>query len=247
MDLTGNFSFARNNVVFKDEPAVVVPWQRTTGHPYGAWLMYDCIGVFKDQPAVDAYPHWSGAAPGDLIFRNVSGDDKITSDDRILMDNTDAPEIFYGAMLDATWKDFTLSVQIQGQGKYLRQNISDERRGESGNYMKWQYNNRWTKENPNTDIARAYERNNYYWAFSVNMNNYWLDNTAYCRLKNLVLSYNIPSKLYRGLGISKASVYITGNNLALIYTGTKKFDPETDGIAAYPNMKTFAFGANVTF
>jgi hypothetical protein len=209
--------------------------------------MYDCIGVFADQAAVDAYPHWSGAKPGDLIFRDVSGDGTITGDDRILIDNVDYPETTYGLNVDLTWKDFALTAMLQGTGKFYRQNIYDERRGEAGNYMKWTYDNRWQNPGDVTDIARSYNRNDYYWAFSVNMNDYFLDNTAFCRLRNVVLTYNIPTQLYKRLGISKASVYFTGNNLALLYAATRKWDPEASGPGVYPTMKTFAFGANISF
>ena len=248
IDLTGNFSWNRNEVVFQDEPERSVPWQVTTGHPYGAWLMYDAIGIFADQAQVDATTaKWSGAKPGDVIFRDVSGDGLITGDDRILIDHTDAPETFFGINLDATWKDLTLTILVQGQGEYLRFNHYDERRGEAGNYYQWTYDNRWTPTNTVTDIARAFNRNDYYWAHAVNMNTYWLDNVAYTRLKNVVLTYNLPGKLYKPLGIARASVYFSGNNLALLYAATKKFDPEVNGAGVYPAMKTFAVGANITF
>ena len=248
LSILGNFSYNHNEVVYKDEPERVVPWQTETGHSYGAWLMYDAVGIFADQAAVDAYPaKWTGAKPGDVIFRDVSGDGKITSDDRILMDRVDYPEIFYGVTLEATWKDFSLQILVQGQGEYLRQNIYDERRGEAGNYMQWTYDNRWTPTNTNTDIARAYNRNDLYWNFSTNMSTYWLDNTAYCRLKNLILTYRIPGKITKKAGIAGASVSITGNNLALLYAATKKWDPEATGPGVYPTMKTFAIGANISF
>jgi TonB-linked SusC/RagA family outer membrane protein len=246
-DLTGNYSWNRNKVVFQDEPPKSVEWQRVTGHPYGAWLMYDAIGIFADQAAVDAYPHWKDAKPGDVIFRDVNDDGSITGDDRILVDHTDAPETFYGINLDASWKDFTLTVLVQGQGKFLRFNHYDERRGEAGNYFQWTYDGRWTPENTVTNIGRAFNRNDYYWGHAVNMSTYWLDNVAYTRLKNVVLTYSIPTRLYKSLGISKASIYFSGNNLALLYSATKKFDPEVNGAGVYPAMKTFAVGANITF
>jgi TonB-dependent starch-binding outer membrane protein SusC len=218
-----------------------------TGHPYGAWLMYDAIGIFSNQGDLDSYPHWNNAKPGDVKFRDVNGDEKIDGNDRILVDNVDAPENYYGLNLDATWKDFTLTILVQGQGKYLRFNHYDERRGEAGNYFQWTYDGRWQKEGDVTNVARAFNRNDYYWAHAVQMSTYWLDNVAYTRLKNVVLTYNIPSKLYTKLGISRANVYFSGNNLALLYTATKKFDPEVNGAGVYPAMKTFAVGANVTF
>ncbi|HLN56714.1 MAG TPA: TonB-dependent receptor [Bacteroidales bacterium] len=247
LDVSANFSHNHNEVVFMDEPVRAKPWQQVTGHPYGAWLMYDAIGIFADQGELDSYAHWNNAKPGDVKFRDVDENGKIDGDDRILIDNVDAPENYYGVNLDATWKDFTLTVLVQGQGKYLRFNHYDERRGEAGNYFQWTYDNRWTPENTKTDVARAFNRNDYYWAHAVNMSTYWLDNVAYTRLKNVVLTYNIPSKLYSRLGISRASIYFSGNNLALLYSATKKFDPEVNGAGVYPAMKTFAFGANVSF
>ena len=67
-------------------------------------MLYDAIGIFDDHDAVDAYPHWANAKPGDVIFRDVNDDGIINADDRILVDYTDGPRTFYGATFDATWK-----------------------------------------------------------------------------------------------------------------------------------------------
>jgi TonB-dependent starch-binding outer membrane protein SusC len=247
LDLSVNYSYNHNEVVFQDEPVRAVPWQQTTGHPYNAWLMYNAIGIFADQAAIDAYPHWSTAKPGDVIFEDVSGDGIINGDDRILIDEVDAPETYYGVNLDAKYKDFSLSVLIQGQGKYLRNKNYDNRRGEAGNYMKWTYENRWTPDNTVTDIARSYNRDDYYWSPDVQMSTYWLSNVAYCRLKSLVLTYNVPSSIYKKLGIANASIYVSGNNLALLYRAQKIWDPEALNPGVYPTMKTIAVGANIAF
>lgn len=265
LDVGGNFSFNRNRVVFNDEPERAVAWQRRTGHPYGARLMYRAIGVFKDQDAIQNYPTWgerqdanglwipdpktglkqTTAMPGDLIFEDVNKDGKINSDDQILVDGCDAPEITYGLNFDLRWKSFTLSVLFQGQGTYYKENITDDRRGEAGNYPKWLYEDRWSVNNIDGAIPRPFNRSDQYW--KSNQNTFWFDNTAYLRLKNLVLGYDIPVKYFRAIGITRANVYFSGNNLALLYTATKKFDPEVDGINVYPAMKTFAIGANITF
>lgn len=247
IDITGNFSWNRNEVVFMDEPERSVPWQVRTGHPYGATLLYNCLGVFADDAAVDAYPSLPGAKPGDLIFEDYDKNGVIDANDRILVDNTDAPEVFYGGSIDVTWKAFSLSMLIQGQGKYMVPRYSDNRRGEAGNYFLWQFENRWTPENRNTDISRAYNRGDQYWNFDSRRSTYWYDNMAYTRLKNLVLTYTIPSQIYKSLGISRASIYFSGNNLALLWSAQKNFDPEIANPMQYPAMKTFAFGANVTF
>lgn len=246
-DITGNIAYNHNSVVFMDEPERAVPWQQRTGHPYGAQLLYEAIGVFADQAAVDSYPSWANAKPGDVIFKDVSGDGVLNSDDRILLDKTDAPEIFYGITFDVTYKSWNLSVLAQGQGTYYRMNIADGRRGEAGNYMQWQFDNRWTPENTNTDVARAYNRDDLYWAFGVNNSTYHWDNMAYCRLKNAVLTYTLPKNMVESIGLSRASVYFAGNNLFLIYAAQKNFDPEIGAPMTYPAVKTFALGVRVTF
>lgn len=247
IDVTGNIAYNHNEIVSIDEPKRAQPWQQLTGHSYGAWLMYDAIGIYKDQAQVDATPHVSGAKPGDVIFKDVSGDGEITGDDRVLFDRVDAPEIFYGGNVTVGFGAFTFSAQIQGQGEFLKNSQYDNRRGEAGNYFKWQFENRWTPTNTETSIARAYNRDDLYWSPDVRMNDYWLENTAYCRLKNASVNYAIPTRFYSKVGIARANIYFTGNNLALIYSATDKWDPETNNAGVYPTMKTFAIGANITF
>jgi len=243
----GNFSYNKNEVVFMDEPEKAVPWQQLTGHPYGAQLMYNAIGIYKDQAQVDGTPHLPGTKPGDVIFEDVSGDNQITGDDRILVDNYDYPFAFYGINMDATWKGFTLSILLQGQGKQYKRSQYDNRRGEAGNYYQWQFDNRWTPSNTETDVARAYNRDDLYWSPDVRMSTYWLENCSYMRLKNIVLNYAIPSEYYSKAGIAKISVYVSGNDVALLYTANKIWDPEANNPGVYPLMKTFAIGANITF
>lgn len=248
-NLTGNISYNHNEVVFMDEPERAVPWQERTGHAYGVDLVYNAIGIFKDEAEVNSMPHWSGAKPGDVIFEDVSGDGKITTDDKILLDKTDAPEIFYGINLDVSYKNWNLTVLAQGQGTYYRLNIADGRRGEAGNYLQWEFDNRWTPTNTETDVARAYNRADLYWTFANGnqRSTYHYDNMAYCRLKNAVLTYTIPSNLVQKVGLSRASVYFAGNNLFLIYAAQKNFDPEIGAPLTYPAVRTLAIGARVTF
>ncbi len=79
------------------------------------------------------------------------------------------------------------------------------------------------------------------------MSTYHLDNMAYCRLKNVVLTYTIPSTIFGNLGVSRAQIFFAGNNLALLYAAQKNFDPEIGAPMTYPAVKTFALGVKVTF
>ena len=249
--LSGNVGYSRNKLVYIDEVDPPVEWQRKTGLPYGTRLMYEAIGIYRDEAQVASTPHWTGAGPGDIIFKNMRNEQlgennmDIMANDRIMVDHTVMPDLFYGANLDLSWKNFTLAVLLQGQGKYLKKNFADDRRGEGGNYFKWMYEDRWTPENPNGKNPRPWDRSNQY--FTAQENTFWWDNTAYLRLKNVVLSYSIPARYYRSVGISNINVYFSANNLAYLWTGTDKFDPEVDNANSYPTMRTLAIGANITF
>ena len=84
------------------------------------------------------------------------------------------------------------------------------------------------------------------------VNNRYLQNTAYCRLKNLTVGYTLPVDLTRKARIDRVRVYFSGDNL-VTWTALKSkyIDPEqfsTDGSArVYPFAKTFSFGLDITF
>ena len=82
--------------------------------PIDSGLYYEAIGIFKDQAAVDAYPHWAGARPGDIIFKDVNGDDVIDGNDRVRNDKSRTPRFTGGLNVDLGYKDFDLSFLLQG-------------------------------------------------------------------------------------------------------------------------------------
>jgi hypothetical protein len=65
-------------------------------------------------------------------------------------------------------------------------------------------------------------------------------------LQNVSLGYNIPKKIMRNI-FSAARLHLDAQNLA-VFTPYKGVDPETDSYtAAYPYIRTFTVGLNVTF
>lgn len=246
LDLTGNLSIAKNKVKFMDEPERSVEWQRETGHPYGTKLVYKAIGIFKSQAEVDAYPHWPGAKPGDVIFEDYKADGVIDADDRILLDKTDAPELFYGIKLDLSYKNWSFSALAQGQGNYYVSSISGNR-GIGQNVFKWIADGYWTPENSNSNKARPFHRADQYWSYQTNLSTYWFDNMAYLRLKNLMVNYTIPQSISKKAGISRADVYAAGYNLFLIYSAQRNYDPEVANPQGYPAMRSFNLGVKLTF
>lgn len=239
-----NGGYSKNEVIFLDEPPNVLPWQTVTGRPYDTRIMYKAIGVFKDQAAVDAYPHWPDAQPGDIIFEDVNRDGKIDSDDRIRLENNTIPRFQGGFTLDMQYKGFDFNLLFQGATgarSYIR-----TQSGDFGNFLQEFADGRWTTENPNSEKPRTFNREDEYWIAQANT--YWFRNTDYLRLKNIQLGYSFPAALVQKVSMKTARIYVNAINLFTI-DKFKVFDPETDNQDAtvYPQKKTFNVGVNVTF
>lgn len=261
--INGNLAFARNKVVEFDEPASQVPWQRLTGHPQGTQLLYKSMGIFRDEDQVSKTPHVPGARPGDIIIEDYDGDGEITTDDRILFPKSVNPEITYGISFNVQYKSWALSGLVQGAGKAVRR-VYQELQGFAGNYFAYDAAGRWTSDNINATKPRAFDRIDAYWRNDY-LTDYSFQNEAYARMKNLQLSYTLPKNSLRAIFITQAQVYVSAQNLFLIYSGNKIIDPEVGGIRTitgtaadglidpansgatiYPIMKVYTIGVRVS-
>jgi hypothetical protein len=101
--------------------------------------------------------------------------------------------------------------------------------------------NRWTPEHPSTTQPSSF------WGFSpYGVGNFFLEDAWFIRLQNVSLGYNLPRKIL-GNVFSSVRVHVDGSNLFVI-TPYKGVDPETDSYtAAYPYIRTFTAGLNITF
>lgn len=239
-----NGGYAKNKILFWDEPAGRLDWQVSTGKPIGSELYYHAIGIFSDQNAVDAYPSWPGAQPGDVIFEDVDNDGEITGDDRVRNDMSQFPRFVGGITLGFTWKNWDFSMLIQGaSGAQQYVKLSS---GEFGNYLQDFYDERWTSDNPNSSGPRVYNRNDQYW--SENDNTHFLRSTDYIRAKNMRFSYTFDQELLAKAGIKYTQVFISGMNL-FTWDKFKVYDPESSSSTSsnYPQRRLVNLGLNFTF
>ncbi len=241
-DLALNGSYAHNEILFWDETPGIPEYQQSTGAPMGAGLYYEAIGVFVDQGEVDAYPHWAGAQPGDIRFRDVNDDGVIDGLDRVRSKKSGLP--FYTGGLSASIYvgGFDASILFQGTAGAVAY-ISPES-GEIGNYYNDHAMNRWTPTNPSSTYPRAWNRDNEYWRSQGNT--FWLHNTDYIRLKNIEIGYNLPSSALNAMGIAGFRVYVNGLNLFTI-SKEKLIDPELTSGTAYPLQRIVNLGLTLTF
>jgi hypothetical protein len=114
----------------------------------------------------------------------------------------------------------------------------------------------WAEDNPDAYFprARAYSATGGYLA---KVNDRYLQNIRYLRLKNLTVGYTFPLNLTNKVGIEKARIYFSGENLFYVSPlkkNTAYIDPEAGfdrsgayNNAYYPHPKTFMFGIDLTF
>jgi hypothetical protein len=232
-------------VVEFDEPATSVEWQRLTGHPQNSQLLYKAIGIFADEAQINSTPHVDGARPGDIILEDYNKDGKITADDRTLLLKTNIPEITFGISFNLAYKSWSLNGLFQGAGNLMKQVYTDYI-GLSGNYMAWDAVDRWTPDNIHATKPRAVDRTAAYWRTDY-PNDFYYHKCDYLRMKNLQLVYTLPAKIQETVHLKNAQVYLSGQNLFLIYNKNKIQDPEINDFNSYPLMRVYAVGARISF
>jgi hypothetical protein len=121
--------------------------------------------------------------------------------------------------------------------------------GDIGNYLAWDYEHRWTVDNPSSVYPRIASRDNTYYTGGVGGNNsFRLKKTDYIRFKNFEIGYNIPGSVLRRTGLSNARIYANGVNL-ITWDELSVFDPEaiTGNGQYYPQARVLNFGVSITF
>jgi TonB-dependent starch-binding outer membrane protein SusC len=240
--ISANASYSKNKIIFWDETPGIPEYQKSTGRPMGSTLYYQAIGIFNDQGEIDAYPHWAGTIPGDVIFEDHNKDGVIDGLDRVRNEKTNLPRLIYGATFTLAYKGFDVSVLFQG-ATGSEQYINPES-GEIGNYYKQMAVNRWTPENTTSNYARTWNRDEEYWRSQGNT--YWLYNMNYLRLKNFELGYSLPAAVNKALGMEGIRIYANGINL-LTMCKQKYIDPEVEAGTSYPLQRVITGGITLTF
>ncbi|MEP6749002.1 MAG: TonB-dependent receptor [Bacteroidota bacterium] len=236
------------------------------GHPIQSFYGWQTEGIFQN--AADVAKHATqaaGTAPGDLKFKDISGpkgkpDGVIDNYDETYLGSF-IPKFTYALNGGATYKNFSLTVFFQGvQGNKIYNATRTATEGMIRFFNAGtQVLDAWTPAHTNTNIPRAI-------AADPNQNarpsNRFVEDGSYLRLKNVVLSYNVPAKSLQAMTkgvLSNINIYISAQNI-LTFTKYSGYDPEvgnhipgsstlTNGIdyAVYPQPKGFQIGINANF
>jgi len=263
--LGGNISYNENEILFITPDKEFLPGARfgpqgleisraIVGQPIGVFFGYETNGLFQNQAELDAHVNGEGlplqpeAAPGDIRFVDVNEDGIINEDDRTVIGDP-TPSWTYGNDITVRYKAF--EVQVFGQGVWGNEIYAANRRFDlqmanlNGDAL-----GRWTGEGTSDDYPRLI-LNDPNKNFSRS-SDFFVENGAYFRIKNLQFSYYLPRNTAERIRLGKVKLYAALNN-ALTITKYSGFDPEIGGGSfgidrgIYPQGRTFLFGLNVTF
>ncbi len=244
---SGNFTFAKNEVIFIDEASGILPYQSQTGHPLNTYLLYTSTGIFRTADEIAKTPHLSVAQPGDLIYQDYNGDGKITADDQVRSKYGNIPQMTYGLVLNASYKNkIDLAIVFAGQAQVSQYVLPES--GTVGNYYSSWADNRWSPSNTNGTYPRVDTRT----SASVNggqyNNTFWLNDASFVRLKNIELGYNLGGNWMSAAKIQNARLYVNAFNVFTI-TKVKDYDPEGNSGSGqfYPQQRIINVGANIRF
>tara|TARA_R110002050_G_scaffold261556_1_gene401558 strand:+ start:5115 stop:8132 length:3018 start_codon:yes stop_codon:yes gene_type:complete len=230
----------------------------TEGQPVGMWYLLETNGLFQSQSEVNDYKSSDGttimpsAEPGDIRYIDYNDDGQITNEDKHVVGNP-WPNFEMGLNAEIQYKNFDFSMNWIGSfgaDVYNGYRSLVDRFDDDSNYRAGI--NPWTPENTNTNFPRIVKSST---LNSRGDTNRWLEDGSFIRLKYIGFGYNIPKKALESIGVSNARLTISGQNLITI-TKYEGLDPEfVNGNIfqrgydnfAFPNVKTYTLGVNVSF
>ena len=232
--VSGLFGTYKNNVVkLNDNPNATIfgfgtrlPAISVTkaGLPIASYFGYIVDGVIKDDAEAAAAPKFgSYTRAGVFKFRDVNGDGKITADDKTIIGNPH-PDFTYGFNLNLGYKNWDLTVFAQGvQGNKIFNYLKywTDFNTFQGNRSTDMLYNSWKKPGDDALLPRLNSQD----GVSQQISTYFVEDGSFMRIKNVQLTYNIPTKILSKIRMSSAQIYIQGQNL-LTLTKYKGLDPD---------------------
>lgn len=265
LSLNGNTSFMSNELTKLAEDAFInggiggqtfgSTARSEVGMPLSSFYGFEYVKIFDTQQEIDAlnaaapdgaYQN-NKTAPGDMMYRDLNGDGEITNDDRTYIGNP-WPKVIYGLTTNLEWRNFDMNIFFQGVAGV------DVFNGNRGLYEQI-----FADYNTSTNALNAWEPNNMTGQPRLilsdpngnfrNVSSYFVENGAYLKLRNLQIGYNLPKSILDRINMSKARIYVNGDNLLTI-TNYSGIDPEVSGdntgrgvdFNAYPQVRTLSVG-----
>jgi TonB-linked SusC/RagA family outer membrane protein len=234
-----------------DSDIVTGKYHRTSvGHSVGALYGYVQDGIFQNQAEIDNYfpASWT-SKPGDIRFRDLDGDKKITNKDRSFIGSS-IPTFTYGLNLNAGYKNFDLSIDFNGV--YGNKIVNTKKLPTYAQFNFYETAlDRWHGEGTsNFEPALNTSRGNNFEP-STNL----LESGAYFRIRAIQLGYSLPKNVLKLMGASKFRLFVNVQN-PITFKSNSGYTPEIgggildggiDNGGTYPLPSVYTAGVAVNF
>lgn len=248
-----NISFNKNRVLalYQNRDIISGNQNISEGHNLFSWYMRKWVGVDPE----NGDPLWEKVTE-DGNGNKVVGTTNSYNSATLEFVGKGTPDFTGGFNNEFSFKGFVLSAFFNFVSGNLVYNGAAENFSSDGAYI--YYNTRvlpkgktrWKQPGDIATEPKAVYGGN---QLSNKPSSRFLEDGSYIRLRNVRLSYRIPTVLTDKINISNISVYVSGDNL---WTGTKFTgpDPEVEMVAGegaqrfnYPISKRVLFGLNIEF
>ena len=249
-----NFDFFRNRVTYLPSTTTGSYVHTTTENlvqsrrPFGSIVGYVFDGLFQSQEEVLAYGQ-DNARVGGMKYADLNGDGKITADDQTWIFNP-VPDLSFGLNVELSYKNFDFQMFWQGvlgQDVYNNQKFQNDFWSvtDAGSNKGVRVLDAWLPNvNASSTIPMLTTNNK---GDEGRASSYFVENGSYAKLRTLQIGYNLPENVLSKLRMSKARVYVSGQNLLTIKSSSLTCtDPENPNWA-YPIPTSLSFGLQVDF
>ncbi len=262
--LNGTFTYSKATYLELEEGADKPEWQKRVGHDVSQQIGYIAEGLFQSQEEIDRSPKQSGdVMPGDIKYRDVNGDGKISVDDAVYIGYPTSPRFVYGFSAFVYWKKWELNCSFQGSGqRSLFMNPVElspfvSTTGSDHALLTEIWNDHWTPENmksrpfwprlsTNNIVTHNMEEGGY-GQETARYSTYFMRPVKFLRCQQIMLAYSFPTKVVRRLGMQRIKPYVSVDN-PFIISSFKLWDVELGSSGFnYPIQRTFSLGINISF
>lgn len=249
-----NFSYTIYRWKERNPELVLNSWQ-SVDDEMSAILGWSTDGIFHSYDEINAYKNANGellqpnAVPGNRKYIDYNGDGVLNDADNHFLGRSTAPFRF-GFNNIFTYKSFSMMVYFYGAAGHSV-NTPAQRGGTLGgttphNTYANGVEHIWSMQNQDgdwpgigTDLTSSQQR-------TGGSTDSFLEKIWYAKLRNVQLSYVLPSKVAKSLHMGSLAVSVDAQNLGAI-TNYVGYDPEMRGSFPYPICYSFTFGVKASF
>ena len=257
--LTTSAHFDQN---YNSQPSYIakvgLPMGMMYGYLYEGTYKYDDFiksgNTYTLKSGVPYYTSENNTQPGMPKYKDINQDGVIDSNDRTII-GRGLPVHTGGFTNNFTYKGFDLSIffqwsygnDIMNANRLFFENVDGKR--ELNQFAS--YANRWTSDNPDSDIPAATNSGS-----NKVISSRIIEDGSFLRLKTATLGYTLPKAKITKAGLSNVRFYLAAQNL-WTWTSYSGYDPEvsvrnsalTPGLdfSSYPRSLSVSFGVNLAF